>query len=250
MLIIFAKNLIKVMKRLSIVLVVLFSASVFGQQDEHLSSFTMLSFTYKHNKRWSAYVELQDRGIEKFSKPDYYEVKGGIGYNINKPNQILLGVGKYGTYKNSKISQEELRVWLQYVFSHSINRFKIDHRLRLEKRFFYYPQTDVCDNTERYRYRLTVSMPINNDRIEANTFFVNAFNEIFLGPDGPTFKRNRVFSGVGYQFNNYIGTNLGYMWQREFSTSGNRSLHFLYLGFNFNFDRLKYNDGHQMQVAD
>jgi hypothetical protein len=33
-----------------------------------------------------AYLELQTRSIEEFSKPDY-EVKGGIGYNIDKNNQ-------------------------------------------------------------------------------------------------------------------------------------------------------------------
>ena len=29
-------------------------------------------------------LELQERSIEDFSKPDYYEIKGGIGYNLDK----------------------------------------------------------------------------------------------------------------------------------------------------------------------
>jgi len=222
----------------------------FGQNSEHLSDFNMLSFSYKHNKHWSAYVELQERSIEKFSNPDYYEVKGGIGYNLDNVNQVFVGVGKYGTYKNSQISQEEFRLWLQYIYSQKINRLKIDHRIRLEKRFFYFPQTDLSDNTERYRYRMTLTLPINKDKIEKNSLFVNAFDEVFFGPEAPAFKRNRVFGGLGYQITDNFGANLGYLWQREFSNAGNKNLHFLYLGLNFSFDRLKFNEKHHVPVAD
>jgi hypothetical protein len=231
-------------------LTLLCSLSYFAQNTEHLSGFNMVSFSYKHDKNWSAYIELQERGIESFTKPDYYEMKGGIGYNFNKNNQLFLGGGKYGTYKNATISQEEFRLWIQYLYTQKVNSLRIDHRLRLEKRFFYYPGTDTSSNTERYRYRMALTLPINKEKIEPNTFFVNIFDEIFFGPELPNFKRNRVFGGVGYQFNDYFGTNLGYLWQREFSNSGNKNLHFLYLGLNFSFDRLKYRENHPIPVAD
>ena len=210
----------------------------------------MVSFTYKHDKKWMAYLELQDRAIEEFSKPDYYEVKGGIGYNIDKNNQPFIGIGRYGTYKESKFYQEEFRIWLQYIFSLKISKLKIDHRLRAEKRFFYFPQSGLADNTSRFRYRMALTLPLNKDKIEPNTFFLNAFEEVFAGPNAPNFKRNRLFGGFGYQLNDYIGANMGYMWQREFANSGNRSLHFLYFALNFTFDRLKYNEMHQIPVAD
>lgn len=210
----------------------------------------MLSFTYKHDKKWMAYLELQDRAIEEFSKPDYYEVKGGIGYNLDKNNQVFIGLGRYGTYKNSQFSQEEFRIWLQYIFSQKINKLKIDNRLRAEKRYFYYPLKNYTDQAVRYRYRLALTYPLNKDKVEPGTLFVNGFDEIFLGANAPTLKRNRVFGGLGYQFNDYIGSNIGYLWQREFSTNGNRNLHFLYIGFNFTFDRLKYNETHHIPVAD
>ena len=221
-----------------------------AQTDEHLSSFNMVSFTYKHDKKWMAYLELQDRAIEEFSKPDYYEVKGGIGYNIDKNNQPFIGIGRYGTYKESKFYQEEFRIWLQYIFSQKISKLKIDHRLRAEKRFFYFPQSGLADNTSRFRYRMALTLPLNKEKIEPNTFFLNAFEEVFAGPNAPNFKRNRLFGGFGYQLNDYIGANMGYMWQREFANSGNRSLHFLYFALNFTFDRLKYNEMHQIPVAD
>ncbi|MFT3919156.1 DUF2490 domain-containing protein [Cloacibacterium sp.] len=237
------------MKKL-LILFILIGYFASAQTDEHLSSFNMVSFTYKHDKKWMAYIELQDRAIEEFSKPDYYEVKGGIGYNIDKNNQPFIGIGRYGTYKESKFYQEEFRIWLQYIFSQKISKLKIDHRLRAEKRFFYFPQSGLADNTSRFRYRMALTLPLNKDKIEPNTFFLNAFEEVFAGPNAPNFKRNRLFGGFGYQLNDYIGANMGYMWQREFANSGNRSLHFLYFALNFTFDRLKYNEMHQIPVAD
>lgn len=237
------------MKKL-LILFILIGYFASAQTDEHLSSFNMVSFTYKHDKKWMAYLELQDRAIEEFSKPDYYEVKGGIGYNIDKNNQPFIGIGRYGTYKESKFYQEEFRIWLQYIFSLKISKLKIDHRLRAEKRFFYFPQSGLADNTSRFRYRMALTLPLNKEKIEPNTFFLNAFEEVFAGPNAPNFKRNRLFGGFGYQLNDYIGANMGYMWQREFANSGNRSLHFLYFALNFTFDRLKYNEMHQIPVAD
>ena len=237
------------MKKL-LILFILIGYFASAQTDEHLSSFNMVSFTYKHDKKWMAYLELQDRAIEEFSKPDYYEVKGGIGYNIDKNNQPFIGIGRYGTYKESKFYQEEFRIWLQYIFSQKISKLKIDHRLRAEKRFFYFPQSGLANNTSRFRYRMALTLPLNKEKIEPNTFFLNAFEEVFAGPNAPNFKRNRLFGGFGYQLNDYIGANMGYMWQREFANSGNRSLHFLYFALNFTFDRLKYNEMHQIPVAD
>lgn len=237
------------MKKL-LILFILIGYFASAQTDEHLSSFNMVSFTYKHDKKWMAYLELQTRSIEEFSKPDYYEVKGGIGYNIDKNNQPFIGIGRYGTYKESKFYQEEFRIWLQYIFSQKISKLKIDHRLRAEKRFFYFPQSGLANNTSRFRYRMALTLPLNKEKIEPNTFFLNAFEEVFAGPNAPNFKRNRLFGGFGYQLNDYIGANMGYMWQREFANSGNRSLHFLYFALNFTFDRLKYNEMHQIPVAD
>lgn len=209
---------------------------------EHISNFTMTNFTYKHNEKWSAYIEFQKRSIEDFMNANYYEIKGGPAYNINKNHQVLVGFGRYGTYRDRAFYQREYRLWLQYIISHKINRLKLDHRMRAEKRFFYYPQKDTHTNDERYRYRLMATLPLNKDKMEEGTLYANAFEELFAGPEnGDTwFKRNRLFSGIGYQIDENINTNIGYLWQREFSElKGNRNYHFLYFAVSFTFKNEK-----------
>lgn len=208
-----------------------------SQSPEHLSSFLMTSGTYKFSPRWIAYAELQARSVEKFQTIDYYELKGGAGYSINDRNQAFAGIGRYATYKEKSLSQEELRLWLQYTFSHYISRIDLDHRVRAEQRFFHFPKTGEKTTDQRYRYRLSATVPINKKRVVSRTFFVNAFEEVFFGPHENAFKRNRIYAGAGYQFNRSVGMIAGYLWQRELSPSGNRSLHFVQLGLNFVIDR-------------
>lgn len=214
-------------------LFLLFVITIKGQnQTEHLSGFSMLSLTYKAKKNWTLYLELQQRSIEDFSKPDYYEIKGGTGYNFNKNNQAFIGIGKYATYSNSRISREELRLWLQYTYSFNWDKLKIDQRVRAEKRFFHdFNKNDDFEDS-RYRYRISATLPLNSNQLDPKTIYLNAFDEIFVGPKTDFFKRNRVFTGVGYVFNKNVSSNIGYLWQREL-TPTIRNIHFLYLGFNF-----------------
>ena len=84
-------------------IIFIFTFAIFAKSQtnnsEHLSGFAVVSLNYKHSPKWNAYLELQERSIEDFSKPDYYEIKGGIGYNLKKSNQFFLGLGRYSTYK-------------------------------------------------------------------------------------------------------------------------------------------------------
>lgn len=211
-------------------------ANVFMFGQDHLSGFNMMSFTYKINPKWMAYFEVQTRARKDYTVIDYYETKGGIGYNINKNNQAFIGVGRYGTYEKMKISQEEFRMWLQYTLTQRFGRLKIDHRVRAEHRFFYASQTGEHTEANRFRYRLSATEPINKTKVQEKTFFLNAFQELFFGPKEPVFKRNRTFAGLGYQFNNSLSATTGYMFQREFALKGNENYHFLYFSLNFTFD--------------
>ncbi len=224
------------MKRILLALFSICYLGLIAQNKEHISAFNMMSFTYKFAPKWMAYAELQTRSIEDYSYIDYYEAKGGVGYNFAKNNQIFVGVGRYGTYKDHSISQEEHRVWLQYTLTNRIKSLKLDHRLRAEQRFFHNPITDENTNTQRYRYRLSATLPLNNTKVQSGTVFANAFEEVFLGKDEPNFKRNRTFAGLGYQFNDNMNATAGYMFQREFAVKGNTSLHFLYFALNFTID--------------
>ncbi|CAA7386013.1 DUF2490 domain-containing protein [Chryseobacterium fistulae] len=204
---------------------------------DHISSFNAVTLTYKFHPKLFLYGEGQLRGNEDYSYPDYYEIKGGVGYNLTKTHKPFVGLGRYVNYKNHSLSREELRFWLQDVIDFKKGIVKFENRLRAEKSWFYEPKTDKNFQRMRYRYRLNISVPLNAKEVKKGTVFANVYDEVFfVSPMKPTFARNRIYGGLGYQIDEYFGVLCGYLWQREFEAAGNRNLHFIYLALNVNID--------------
>lgn len=213
----------------------------FFKAQEHISSFNALTITYKFHPKFFLYLEGQSRGIEEYTYPDYYEIKGGLGYNLTKNHKPFIGLGRYATYKDRSINKEEFRVWLQDVIDFKKGIVKFENRIRAEKSWFYEPQTDKNSERMRYRYRLNVSVPLNAKEVKKGTVFANVYDEVFfVSPMKPTFARNRVYVGGGYQIDNSVGVVAGYLWQREFNASSNQNFHFLYVALNINIDGTKH----------
>lgn len=210
---------------------------MFVNAQEHVSSFNALTLTYKFHPKFFAYAELQSRGIQEYFYPDYYEVKGGLGYYLSKNHKPFVGLGRYATYTDRSISKEEFRVWLQDVIDFKIGRVKFENRLRAEKSWFHDPINDADSERWRYRYRLNVTVPLNAKSIKPKTVFANVYDEMFVvSPNKPSFARNRVYGGMGYQIDDNFGILGGYLWQREFGAKKNENFHFVYLAVNINID--------------
>lgn len=206
-------------------------------QKENISSFNSITLTYNFHPKWFLYAEGQLRGVEDYTYPDYYELKGGIGYHLTRNNKPFLGVGRYVNYKDRALSKEEVRVWLQDVFVFSSGSVKFENRLRAEQSWFYEPATDLASKRNRLRYRLNVSVPLNSKKMHPGTVFANVYDEVFfVTPMKPTFARNRVYGGFGYVVDDRVGMATGYLWQREFEAEGTKNVHFLYLALNITID--------------
>jgi hypothetical protein len=50
----------------------------------------------------------------------------------------------------------------------------------------------------RFRYLLSLNIPITNELMSKNTFYFSAYNEIFLNAQSPVFDQDRVYGAVGY----------------------------------------------------
>ncbi len=222
--------------RFYFVIILLLSFTVNAQQ-EHISSFNAITVTYKFHPKFYLYAEGQVRGIEDYSYPDYYEIKGGVGYNLTKNHKPFIGIGRYGNYKNRIMDKEEFRVWLQDVIDLNAGKVKFENRFRAEKSWFYEPVKDVHSDRIRLRYRMNISVPLNSESVKPGTVFANVYDEVFfVTTEKPLFARNRVFGGFGYQIDENFGIATGYLWQREFAKSGNKNIHFLYLALNITID--------------
>ncbi len=171
-------------------------------QTKGLGSWNVVSSMFTIDARWKFFAEAQIRSQQFYSDFSYYEAKGGISYSFKTNGWVLLGMGHYETYQPTgdfvKPHVTEFRIWQQLVLNNNINRLKLEHRYRIEQRF-------ISGNyRNRFRYRINALLPFNNKVIQKKTLYASAYNEVFLCNEGPFFEQNRIFGGLGYQFDDHF----------------------------------------------
>ncbi|VAV85266.1 hypothetical protein MNBD_BACTEROID02-1571 [hydrothermal vent metagenome] len=171
------------------------------------------------NEKWNIHNEVQYRNYNAIGDLEQLLIRVGLGYNLtDKNNNLLLGYGyilsnNYLGDVNEKISVNEHRIFQQFISKQNVGKLKLSHRYRFEQRFI------ENDFKLRLRYFLGLNIPLSKKEIGNNTYYISAYNEIFLNTKTSIFDRNRVYAGIGYRINNSIKIEAGYMNQFFETTS-------------------------------
>ncbi|TAH29167.1 MAG: DUF2490 domain-containing protein [Cytophagales bacterium] len=174
------------------------------------------------NKKWNLWNEVQYRNYNFVGDLQQLLLRTGIGYNLTENNNnILLGYAfinsqRYLANNTDKVGTEEHRIYQQFVTRQEFGRIFTQHRYRIEERFF------NNDFQVRFRYFLSINIPINNKTMTAKTVYASAYNEIFVNGQKPVFDRNRLYGAIGYVFNKYIRAEVGFMAQTLENTNRNQ----------------------------
>jgi len=203
-----------------------------------LGSWNIINAKLTVNNKWSMFLEPQLRSLSFYNQFHYYEIKGGATYNLNSNFALTAGIGSYNTYSEGgnfekPIKQEELRTFVQLVMKQRLDVFKFEHRYRAEQRF--------TNNgyRNRFRYRLNTVVPINNKKIVPKTFYASVWNEIFFTNLPPYFERNRFFIGGGYEVNEQVSFQSGYVHQFDYRINDETGRDFFQISVLLNFNLKK-----------
>lgn len=162
----------------------------------------------KVNSRFNLHNEIQYRNYDAIGDLEQLLLRTGLGYTFkDNSSNLLLGYGYIVSenYKdeNEKYAINEHRIFQQFTSSQTIGSIKIQHRYRFEQRFV------ALDFNQRFRYFVSFNIPL---KIKKNTqTYLSVYNEIFLNTNSPVFDRNRLYGGIGYNINNNIRVEIGYM---------------------------------------
>jgi Protein of unknown function (DUF2490) len=176
----------------------------------------------KINKKWNWHNEIQYRNYNFIGDLNQMLLRTGIGYNLTENNNnILLGYGfihteRYLANGKDKTALNEHRIYQQFITKQNFNRVFIQHRYRIEERFL------PNDFQMRFRYFVSLNIPLNNKTMIKNTLYASAYNEIFLNSKFTIFDRNRLYGGLGYVLNKNIKVELGFMAQTLEQTNRNQ----------------------------
>ena len=197
-------------------------------QDNGLGNWLIYFGNKNLNSKLNWHHEIQHRNYNLFGELEQLLIRTGLGYDVNKNNNILLGYGfidsRNRVIETNEISKvNEHRIYQQFISKQAIGKLKIEHRYRFEQRFI------EDDFKLRYRYFLSLKIPLQKTN---KKYYISAYNELFVNATGEnTFDRNRIYGGLGYALNSNIKFELGYM-NQIFNTSSRDQINVICF-FNF-----------------
>lgn len=189
-------------------------------QDSDLGNWMIYIGSKQINEKWNIHNEVQYRNYNMAGDLEQLLLRTGLGYTFNKGNNnVLLGYGyilseNYTGSGDEKVDVHEHRIFQQFIAKEKIGQIRLQHRYRFEQRFI------ESDFKMRFRYFLAINVPLFAKGRDIHTFYLSAYNEIFLNTESPVFDRNRLYGGIGYQLSKGTKLELGYM--NQFFENGGR----------------------------
>jgi hypothetical protein len=135
-------------------------------------------------------------------------VRPGLGYALNENASLWLGYAFVPTMEPFTTQDfNEHRIWQQFLWTDKTFLGTFTSRSRFEERFINQP-----DTAYRFRQLFKLSYPLsfapNFSLVGSDELFinVNTTGTVYSG-----FEQNRVFAGLGYNFDEHIKAEVGYM---------------------------------------
>lgn len=198
-------------------LLLIFCLSFFGSlqaQDSDTGNWLIYIGSKKINDKWNWHHEIQYRNYNFIGDLEQLLIRTGIGVNLSpKNNNLLLGYGfiqsePYIAGTDEKLSVAEHRIYQQFVTKQKFGRLAIQHRYRIEERF-----VEDSDFKWRFRYFLAFNIALSQKELLPDTWYLSAYNEIFINGQGNAFDRNRIYGALGYIVSPQLKVELGFMSQ-------------------------------------
>jgi hypothetical protein len=184
----------------------------FGQKSNFGNWFIYFGNQAIDNK-WNWYNEVQYRNYNFIGDLEQLVLRTGIGYNLTENNNnVFLGFAyiysqRYVSGTDLKLSNNVYTIFQQFISRQNFGRVFILHRYRIEERFF------PDDFRMRYRYFLSLNIPLTNSQMNPKTLYFSTYNEIFINGKTPVFDQDRVYGAMGWVINKNLRTELGVMTQ-------------------------------------
>ena len=210
----------------SVIIFVCFNHSYSQKQTTHqkLVWYGLFS-TLEFNDKWNLQTEIQERQfinptaqhqillrthLHRLLGKSGWETSAGFCVFFQNPNNPLASV---------KLTRPELRPHIEMMNKQKISKLTINHRYRLEARFFHNTNDDVTDLENgfgfgylRCRYKIQGLLPLcnfsNNRKLRmkvSDEILLNVGNNIVTN----VFDQNRIYSGLNLEVSETISMELG-----------------------------------------
>ena len=175
------------------------------------------------SKRWELHLEGQWRRHDLGLKWQQLLLRPAVNFELNPSVVLTAGYGfvdtfRYGDYPTAYRFPEH-RLFEQVLLKHKIGKLDLQHRYRLEQRFFGVrsdPAIDRIDSSRyenRFRHLTRVNIPLTADK----KVYIGTFDEFFINfgenVAANVFDQNRAYVALGLPVAKGTKIEIGYMLQ-------------------------------------
>jgi hypothetical protein len=189
------------------------SPTLASAQASDLGNWMIYFGNKKIDNKWNWHHEVQYRNYNAIGDLEQLLLRTGMGYNLTEDNNNLLLGWAYVLSENyigsndRKVEVREHRIYQQFITKQQFGRVGLQHRYRFEQRW-------IEDNFRlRLRYFISTNIALNSSKMTDGTFYLSAYNEVFLNTRATVFDRNRFYIGLGYRLNKMVRFEVGQMKQ-------------------------------------
>lgn len=220
-------------KRLLIISLFMVFYSSYSQinPEDKLGAWYEIGSNHRISEKTSINVYTQLWLYEVNDNFNFFLIKTSYNYHFNPKltASIYLGYSDFdGNISSSSPHTYESRITEQITFKHKLIKIPLDHRFRIEHRFF--RKHNSKPKVARLRYRIGTKFNLNK------TWFARLTNELLLTPKLSNTPENRLYTGLGINISKSSNIQLGYI---NRNTSNKENLHRIQVGLFFKTDLRK-----------
>lgn len=180
---------------------------------------------------WSAISEAEIRRSDFLRTSQQLIFREAVGYRFSPHVQVAAGYfwtrnARYGARPANNAFLEH-RSFEQLSIHHSTLRLDLDHRFRVEQRWFQdfsHGEPYFWRYQDRARYQFKATLPISHPDPNGRQWHLYAGDEIFIhfGPNhgAHALNQNRIQGGVGYRLSRDNRVEIGYLHQYLLQQNG------------------------------
>lgn len=175
----------------------------------------------KLSEKLTLYTDMSLRRINSLKDWSQITFRTGLGYSLTQNLQGVTGFACFTSYTQNKLGRIEFRPYQEINSTQPFGKVSIQHRFRLEARYFRNVTDGEITLTSnfnfRFRYRLYSSTPILklSDTKTDRKLLLNISDEVFINAGKEitynVFDNNRLLIGVTYQQSSNLSFFLGYI---------------------------------------
>jgi len=218
--------------------------------EQKLGNWIGATSSMRFSKKWSLFLQGELRTWEIASNLNEVLWRAATHYDVSKNFNTAIGYVRVDTwpYENEPYRKfYENRFFQEFLIKSKLGNLKVKNRFRIEQRWITTEEYGT-EYSNRVRYMLAFTIPINGNKIEKGTNYISVFNEVFVDLDKFDYwfdreageaglNQNRLYIGFGHQLTNLSNFSIGYLWQHR----PDANFHRLLFSYSHNMDFTKDN---------